>query len=490
MPGQRLNKIIVKRPSKKRGAPNPADPVRPFFEPRGVAVVGASSNPRKGGHIVVANLQRIRYRGPIYPVNPSGEPILGLRTFASLAEVPEPCELAVLVVPQPAVIEVVEQAGRRGIRNLVIATGGFSDMGEKGRREERRVADRARALGIRLMGPNSIGTISPAAGMVTSITTLKPLRPGGVSFCGQTGVFGSGFAAMIESSERFGIARIACLGNKADLADVEFLEFFARDQATRVLGIYVEGVRDGRSWARALERVSRAKPVIVMKSGRTEEGARAVSSHTGTMAGADRVYDAVFRRAGAFRVDSFEEMFDLAKAFEFCPLPARNRIGVVSITGVGCVLASDQAGRYGLRLPDFSAPALEKMRAVVPPWAPLRNPADIWSAIEKVGGENAYSAVSLTAARDKNIDILGLIFVLIPESDFDIARLAGELKKTKKPALATILGGAPEVVRKFTETLEANQVPVYTSVNRMLAAAGALAARAGFLRERKRNPAR
>jgi len=148
-------------------------------------------------------------------------------------------------------------------------------------------------------------------------------------------------------------------------------------------------------------------------SGQTEEGARAVSSHTGTMAGADRGYDAVFRRAGAFRVDSFEEMFDLAKAFEFCPLPARDRIGVVSITGVGCVLASDQAGRYGLRLPDFSA-----------------------------------------------------------------------------PALATILGGAPEVVQKFNSTLEANRVPVYSSVDRMLAAARALAARAAFLRDRKRNPAR
>jgi acyl-CoA synthetase (NDP forming) len=318
--------------------------------------------------------------------------------------------------------------------------------------------------------------------MVTSITTLQPLRPGGVSLFGQTGVFASGFAAAFSSDERFGISRIACLGNKADLADTEFLDFFAEDDATRVLGIYVEGVRDGRAWSSSLARVSRRKPVIVLKSGRTVEGARAVSSHTGTMAGEDAVYDAVLRRAGVLRVDSFERMFDLAKAFEFCQPPAGNRIGVISITGLGCVLTSDLAAKNGLRLPEFSAAARKRMREVVPQWAPLRNPADIWSAIEKVGAREAYASVALAAAADKKIDILGLIFVLIPESDFEIETLARALQATGKPALATILGGAPEVVRKFRTTLEENRLPVYTSVDRMLVAAGALAFRASFVK--------
>jgi len=377
------------------------DAMRDFFSPPSVAVVGASRTAGKGGNTIVANMLEFGFEGRIYPVNPSAGVILGLKAYTSLADLPAAVDLVVAVLPRLQTADLMRDCAAAGVKSVIVPAAGFSDAGEAGRRLEADVMGIGRAAGIRVMGPNSIGTVNTGAGLATSIVTLERLAPGGVSVFGQTGMFASGIARWINTSEHFGVRKIACLGNKADVDENDLLEHLADDEGTRVIGVYTEGVRDGARFARTLARAASAKPVLIMKSGRTETGRRAIESHTGALAGSESVYSGVIEQSGAIRVDDFEEMFDCAKAFEWLPTPASNRVGVVSITGVGCVLSADASARHGLVMPPLSPSTVTAMRQALPDWAPASNPADIWAGIESAGAEATYRAVAGAVADDR-----------------------------------------------------------------------------------------
>jgi acyl-CoA synthetase (NDP forming) len=306
--------------------------------------------------------------------------------------------------------------------------------------------------------------------------TLDKLKPGGVSVFGQTGMFASGIARWVNTSEYFGIRKIACLGNKADIDENDLFEHLAEDPGTRVICAYTEGVRDGGRFARVLAKAASRKPVLVMKSGRTETGRRAISSHTGALAGSEPVYAGVIDQAGAVRVGDFEEMFDCAKAFEWQPLPAGNRIGVVSITGVGCVLAADAAGRFGLELPALEEDTVGAMRRALPEWAPVSNPVDIWEGIESSGAPATYRAAASAIADDPSVDALIAIFTLIPESSLDAAVLFSALKESRQdmPMAAVLMAGEAKMHLVWKRSLETSGVPAYTSPERALRALGAM----------------
>ncbi|MBN1944222.1 MAG: acetate--CoA ligase family protein [Bradymonadales bacterium] len=453
----------------------PPESLRPFFHPRSVAVIGASRNPTKGGHVIVKNLARFAFPGQVFPINPNADEILGFRCYPDLTQVPDEVDLAVGIVPKDQMPTAIQSCVDKGVKAAIVVTAGYSDTGPEGAEQEQTIRRALHDAGIRLMGPNSIGTISPSAGLATSITTLHPIRPGHVSIVGQTGVLASGLANHIATLERFGLARVACIGNRADVDECDVLEYLLADPDTEVIGMYLEGIRDGRRFMELLERARDHKRLVVIKAGRSEEGARAVSSHTGALAVDDRIFDGICRKYGVIRAFDLEQMMDLLKFYALVPPTSAKTLGVLSITGMGCVLTADLAAPMGFGIPPFQESTKTAIRLIMPAWAPLHNPCDLWSTIEANGPETAYRQVGLAILDDPGIESLFLIFLLIDESDFDPGPMADELlaHAGKKPIFAAILGGEKASVESWQTALESRSIPTYPGLQRALGAAAA-----------------
>ena len=456
-----------------RKHPDPST-AAPFFNPASIAVIGASRSPGKGGNIILRNLQKAGFRGAIHPINPTVKEILGMRSYSRVCDVPTPVDLAMIVIPKTAVPEALQDCEDKGVTNIILSTGGYSDTGEAGAEEQKVIIEQARRAGIRIMGPNSIGTLNPSAGMATSIVGLEPIKIGGVSIIGQSGVFSSGWARWIADTKPFGLAKVACIGNKGDINESDLLEYLTDDSATLTIGMYLEGIIDGRRFIRAAEKACKRKPVVVMKAGRSEAGAAAVASHTGSLAGSDAVFDAVCRRTGLVRTHDPEAFFDTLSAFEKLPLPRGNRMGVFSITGMGCVAATDAAEEYGIVLPELSHATLKKLGEVIPSWAPVRNPIDIWSAIEQHGSKKTSTHIARCMLDQKDIDALLIIFVLMPESMFDISEAFTEIFRNHpdKPVFASYYGGTAREIAHIHEGFAALGVPCYPTPERAMFAFG------------------
>jgi acyl-CoA synthetase (NDP forming) len=444
--------------------------VAPFFNPSSMAVIGASRSPGKGGNIILRNLLKAGFKGGLHPINPTAREILGLRAYPRVRDVPGPVDLAMIVIPKTAVPEALSDCAAKGVTNIILSTGGYSDMGEAGAKEQKVIIDQGRRAGIRIMGPNSIGTLNPRAGLATSIVGLDPIKPGGVSIIGQSGVFSSGWARWIEDTKPFGLAKVACIGNKGDINESDLLEFLTDDSETGTIGMYLEGVIDGRRFVKAASAAARQKPVVVMKAGRSEAGAAAVASHTGSLAGSDAVFDAVCRRTGLVRVHNSEAFFDTLSAFEKLPLPRGNRMGVLSITGMGCVAATDAAEEYGIVLPALQPATLKQLAEVIPPWAPVRNPIDTWSAIEQHGSKKASSRIASSLLNQKDVDALLITFVLMPESVFDIAEAFADIfsRHPHKPVYASYYGGTAKEISHIHEGFAKLRVPCYPTPERAM----------------------
>ena len=445
-----------------------------FFSPASVAVIGASRSSGKGGNIILRNLLKAGFKGPIYPINPTVKEILGMRSYPSVCDVPDPVDLAMIVIPKAAVPEALRDCEAKGVTNVILSTGGYSDAGETGAKEQKEIIEQAGKSGIRVMGPNSIGTLNPSAGMATSIVGLEPIKAGGVSIIGQSGVFSSGWARWIADTKPFGLSKVACIGNKGDVNESDLLEYLADDAATLTIGMYLEGIVEGRRFIRAAEKACKRKPVVVMKAGRSEAGAAAVASHTGSLAGSDAVFDAVCRRTGLVRTNNPEAFFDALSAFEKLPLPKGNRMGVFSITGMGCVASTDAAEEYGIVLPELNPATLKKLAEVIPSWAPVRNPIDIWSAIEQHGSKKTSTYIARCMLDQKDIDALLIIFVLMPESMFDIAEAFAEIfsRHPDKPVIASYYGGTAREIAHIHEGFSALGVPCYPTPERAMFAFG------------------
>ena len=454
-------------PSRKR--PGPAT-VAPFFQPSSMAVIGASRSPGKGGNIILRNLQKAGFKGALYPINPTVKEILGLPSYARVSDVPGKVETAMVVIPKTAVPDALEDCAAKGVTNIILSTGGYSDAGEEGSREQKTIIEMARRAGIRIMGPNSIGTLNPSAGMSTSIVGLDPIRKGGVSIIGQSGVFSSGWARWIADTKPFGLAKVACIGNKGDVNESDLLEYLTGDSATRTVGMYLEGVVEGKRFIRAAAAACKAKPVVVMKAGRSEAGAAAVASHTGSLAGSDAVFDAVCRRTGLVRTQNSEAFFDALAAFEKLPLPRGNRMGALSITGMGCVAATDAVEECGIDLPALQPDTLRKLREVMPVWAPVRNPIDIWSAIEQHGSKKATSHIARCLMEQPDVDALLITFVLMSESMFDIPEAFADIfrRHPHKPVFASYYGGTAREIAHIHEGFAALGVPCYPTPERAI----------------------
>jgi acyl-CoA synthetase (NDP forming) len=445
--------------------------LKPFFEPGSVAIIGASRTPGKGGFNIVENLVRLGYRGKIYPVNLQASQILGFTAYARLEDIPETPELAIIVLPPDLVPGSLAACAARGIKAVVIESAGFGEMDESGARAQAAIARLARNAGVRVMGPNSVGTMNPYARFDTSLGRLNEIflpegdiRRGSVGFVGQTGLFTGVFLPLIN--EELGISKVACLGNKCDVDECDVLEYLAADPATRVIAMYLEDVKDGQRFLGLARRIAREKPVIALKSAVTEGGARASATHTASIAGEERIYEAAFRQAGIIRVDSFSQLWDTARAFVHAPLPAGDRVAIINLAGSGCVITVDALLRNGLRVAGLTPSTQARIKTVYPDWWQVRSPIDVWTAIEASGFAAAYTTVTRAALEDEGVDaavvILGAIDWLPGRSVPDLFK---EIRRDfpYKPLLAVSPLGDREIYIQLCRGFQAIGIPSYTS---------------------------
>jgi acyl-CoA synthetase (NDP forming) len=450
-----------------------------------VAVIGASRTQGKIGNNIVRNNLKLGYRGRIYPVNPGASEIEGLRCYPSVAAIPEPVELAVIAVPDHSVLDVLRDCQKKAVRGAIVISSGFSEAGREGVERQRELVRIAAEAHMRIIGPNTTGILNPAGGFTTTFVDLKGVKPGEIGFVAQTGMFAGMMFQWIFSSQYFGLSKVIGLGNKADVMDHHALDYLAQDGSTRVVIMYLEGVKDGRRFLDSVKRCVRRKPLVVIKGGKTEAGAKAAQSHTGSMAGREEIFDALFRQGGVIRVTDFEDLLDYGRTFAYQPIPRGNRIAIVTLSGGAGVMAADASLESGLALARLEPQSLAKIREKMPPWAHPGNPLDVEPLAEVVKAEGAYRLGLKTALADPGVDLALLIM-----STFQMSRVHAEyvLEATRaypaKPVAVCIIGEAA-LYRQFFQIMEEARIPVFVSVRRAVGSLGALYRYGRFLKSLK-----
>jgi len=390
--------------------------LRPFFEPRTIMIVGASRTPGKPGNAVLENILANGYEGKVYPVSPHADEILGLRCYHSIMDVPDAPDLAVLIVPANLTLGVVKECAAKSVKAAVIASGGYAELDEKGAELQDEILGVAKKAGMRIMGPNTSGIISTPWKFTTSFFSLGKVRKGPISYIAQTGNFATHTMKWILTGENFGVSRVAGLGNEIDVNEAEALEYLGQDPETKAIVMYLEGFKNGRRFLEVARSVSHKKPIIALKSGRTESGVRAVRTHTASIAENDSIVDAAFRQAGIVRVQNYNDLIDTAKALAFQPIPKSNRVAIISPSGAMCIMSADACERLGLRIADFSEETLEALKGLSPPWLSIRNPVDIWGPIAIHGSDFAYKRIMELALSDEGVDAVVATLMLTSET--------------------------------------------------------------------------
>jgi acetyl coenzyme A synthetase (ADP forming)-like protein len=439
--------------------------LRSLFEPGSVAVIGASSSPDKIGHKILRNIVEAGFEGRVYPVNPRGGEILGLRAYPSVLDIPGEVEASVIVVPAQFVPSVVGECVRKGVRGVVIISSGFRDVGPEGAELERKVVDEAGRGGLRIIGPNCQGLSNPMNGFCATWPIVKEV--GSVAVISQSGSIALEVPTFLALN-RLGYSKSVALGNKADVDEADLIFWFASDEGTGVVAVYTEGMRDGRKLMRAIRVASVRKPVLVLKGGKTEAGKMAVLAHTGSLAGSREVFEAAVRQSGGIYVRGLEELCDAAKAFSALPTPRGNRLLILTSSGGAGILSTDACEELGLTLSSLSGPTIERLSATLPEYCILGNPLDLTG--------NAYSNPGMyrdaleIALEDGSVDMVLVVFGdPIPDS-FEV--IEGKVAKAKDlgiPVAANYLGGA-DVQEAEIDCLQRGGVPVFPTPERAIRA--------------------
>ena len=445
-----------------------AQEMRSLFEPRSVAVIGASLDPAKIGHRIVANLVAGGYAGEILPINPKGGTLLGRTMLTSLNELDVAPDLAVISIPAAHVREAVEQCGRAGVKHAILITSGFAEVGNV--QEERNIVACARDHGLRILGPNVFGIYSAAAAMDA---TFGPggILPGRVAIVTQSGALG---IAMIgrTAAESLGLSALISVGNKADIDEADLLSYLALDAATRVVLLYIEGVRNGERLIDTLRAVVPQRHVIVIKSGRSERGARAAASHTGSLAGADDVFDDIVRQCGVLRATSIEEAFAWSHFLAYAPLPSGEGTVIVTNGGGIGVLATDACEQHGIDLFDDQQALQETLGSAVPEFGSAHNPVDITGGADAAAYEIALGGVIDHPRMRSAIALYCETGLFDVDAFSDLLRRLWSRVRTRKPMVVSLFGGA--TVEGVIRDLRREGLPVFSDVYDAVSSLGAL----------------
>ncbi|MGA9534101.1 MAG: acetate--CoA ligase family protein [Anaerolineales bacterium] len=451
-----------------------------FFQPRAVAVIGASTSPDKLGHAVLRNLVDGGYLNDerrVYPINPSADEILGLPAFPDVTAVDGEIDLAVIVIPYPLVPQALETCGHKGIPAAIVITAGFREAGREGLERELELIEIADRYNIRLVGPNCLGVIDTITPMNASFSAGMP--PGGpMAFMSQSGALGTAILDWAMAG-RLGMSKFVSLGNKADVSEVDLMQAWQDDPDSNVILMYVEGLPDGQAFIQTARQVSKKKPIVALKSGVTQAGSRAVSSHTGSLAGSEQAYQAAFRQAGVLRADSLQTMFDLALGFAFLPALGGRRVAIVTNAGGPGILATDAIERSGLKLAELSPQVIHRLEAELPDAASASNPVDV------LGDARAdrYRFALETIIEEPSID--AILVILTPQAMTEIAATAETIVEVANnsdvPILTCFMGESK--IKAGTEILRQHQIPNFPFPER---AASVLQGMADYQEDRER----
>lgn len=456
----------------------------PIFSPKSVAVIGASTTRGKVGHDIFVNILKGGFQGTLYPVNPKAKAISSVRAYATVADLPEPPDLAMIILPPKPALKAVEEAVTKGVKGIVIVSAGFKEVGGEGLEIEKKIVALCREAGVRLVGPNCLGVINPAAdvSLNASFSARMP-KAGNVSFMSQSGALCTAVLDFATDRE-FGFSKFVSIGNKADVDEVDLLRYFHEDPHTEVIMIYVEELQRGQAFIKAAKEITggdiHPKPILVIKSGRTSAGAQAAASHTGSLAGSEAVYDAIFAQSGIIRVDRIDELFDFATAFAYKnenalgklrrKVPMGNRVAIVTNAGGPGIVATDMTVVSGLELARFSEETVASLKSHLPATANFHNPVDVIGDAAQDRYENALTAV----IRDEGVD--GALVILTPQSMTNamgtaeaIVRIAS---RSHKPILCCFMGIID--VSTGVKYLQEHGVPVYRFPENAAKAFGAL----------------
>ncbi|TYO94691.1 acetate--CoA ligase alpha subunit [Desulfallas thermosapovorans] len=407
-------------------------------KPQSVAVVGASPKPGKIGHTILNNVISSGYGGKIFPINPKEEEIAGLKAYASVSEVPQPVDLAVIAVPAARVLDVARDCGQAGVKSLVVITAGFKEVGAEGLELEKQLVETCRKHGMRMLGPNVVGIIDMHTPLNASFSATSPQK-GEIAFLSQSGAM---LVAILDWSTQVGLgfSKVVSLGNKADLSEIEFIEDAAADPNTKVILCYIEDIVDGPRFLDVAARAARQKPVIVIKSGTSQAGAQAASSHTGALAGSDLAYDVAFRQCGIIRAHSMTELFDLAVAFAKAPVPKGNRVAIVTNAGGPGIITTDNVEAKGLQMARFDKDTIEELRANLPAEANIYNPVDVLGDAKA----DRYRFALEKVCADPNVDsVVVLVCPVGVTQPVETSEAILEMCKKfpEKPIFAAFMGG-------------------------------------------------
>lgn len=455
-----------------------ASKLESLFYPQSIAVIGASRTPGKVGHDILANLIKNNYAGEIIPVNPSSEEILGRTCYRSLQESGKKIDLCIIVLPRDMVLDAVKNALQAGAGALVVITAGFKEVGEEGAKIEKQVAELCRSRNIRLLGPNCLGLLNTDNVMNASFAARMPAR-GNISVISQSGALCTAILDL-AAGRHLGLAKMVSIGNKADLAEDDLLLALAHDEQTKVVIAYLEDISSGDEFVKAATEVSNAKPVIILKSGTTEAGQRAASSHTGVLAGADIAYGAAFKCSGVIRADNFDAIFDYATAFAMQPLPAGDRVLIITNAGGPGTMAADAVEKAGMRVATLDQNTASSLREKLPKAASVGNPIDV------LGDAPPERYVMALQAAQDNEAVDAIVIILTPQAMTNPAATARAITKClsgNKPVVAAFMGGAD--VMPGREELVAAGLPDYPSPERAVLALKAMCDYAAW---RKRPP--
>ncbi|MBS3809372.1 MAG: CoA-binding protein [Desulfobacterales bacterium] len=407
-----------------------------FFNPGRVAVIGAT-NKLGFGFGVPKYLIEHGYRDRIYLINPKQTELFGQPVYPSITDVPAEIDLAIVVTPAPIIPEIIAGCLEKGVRSIIIESAGFSETGPEGRQLERTISDMVAGTSTRIIGPNCVGVVNPHNGFATTEISFAELKPGHIAVVAQSGVFGN-ILMDWAPTQNLGLSKVITIGNRLDVDECDVLAYLAEDETTRVIALYMEGVKDGARFLKTARRVAGIKPVIILKSGRTEAGSAATASHTGSLAGNDLIYSGIFRQCGLIRANNFLEMFDMAKAFATQPIPSEPTVAVVTSSGSLGAMTTDACISLGLNLPSFPKEAVNKISSRAPAWMNIRNPVD-------VGPSGLFGPAMATAMETAAMNS----FILIPVLPQMVLQ---EMKEADKNMdMSTWLGDIREIRRKYPE---------------------------------------
>ena len=429
-----------------------------FLSPQSIAIIGASDKKGSVGATITSNIMN-GFKGAIHPISPSRDTVFGKKTYKSVLDVPKRVDLAVIVIKNTLVASVLEECGKKKIKGVIIITAGFKEVDEEGARREQQIKEIAERYGIEIIGPNCLGVMNldPKTMMNSTFLKITP-KSGKIALVSQSGAI---CAALVEdaSAQGIGFSAVVSLGNKAAMSEVDILKILAEHKQTEVIVMYLEDMGDGQEFLKVCKNITRdlKKPVVVLKSGRSPEGAKAAMSHTGALMGSDEIYDALLKQSGAIRVDTMEELFDYATAFSKQPLPSKGDLVIVSNAGGPAIISTDACSTMKIKMADITS-IRKKIDAVIPPWGSSRNPVDI------VGDANYERFADVLNHVLKHPNVGSVITMCTPSGTLDYDRLANVIVdlsgKYKKTMLASLMGLDEGITNR--EILAAGNVPYYT----------------------------